>query len=42
MTEDGRSREEKLEALVRKDIDPEVTDLAEELLVRVQEESRGG
>lgn len=35
----GRTREEKLRALVRKDIDPEITALAKACLERIQEES---
>jgi len=35
----GRTREEKLKALVRKDIDPEITSLAKAALKYVQEES---
>jgi hypothetical protein len=34
-----RTREEKLKALVRKDVDPTVTAIAEEALRRRQEES---
>lgn len=35
----GRTREEKLKALVRKDLDPEITAMAKEALRRVQEGS---
>lgn len=35
----ARSDEEKLKALVRKDIDPEITSLAERALKRLREES---
>lgn len=38
MSDDTRSREEKLKALVRKDLDPEITAMAEEALRRRQEE----
>lgn len=37
--ETGRTREEKLKALVRKDIDPGITAMAEEALRRIQEGS---
>lgn len=37
MSDDDRSREEKLEALVRKDVHPRITALAEEALRRRRE-----
>ena len=40
MSDDHRSREEKLKALVRKDVHPDITAMAKEALRRRQEGSR--